>query len=263
MWGGASNVYRNELVGQFHKVLYRNNIGVDFIFPENAKFEDYKLVIIPALYIASDELLKKISDYVENGGHVIMQFKSGFCNENSMVRPVLAPGPLRKACGFYYQEFTNFRELKLKDNPFKVDEASNKVYDWGEYLIPETAKPLAFYDHQYFAKYPAITINNFGKGTLLYEGTIVSDLIQEKLILLQMEKAGIKTADQDLQWPLITKSGTNDSGKKVHYYYNYSSLKSSLVYPHKAGLELVSGKSVSSGATLGIEPWDVLIIEEK
>ena len=262
MWGSASNVYRNELVGQFHRVLYRNNVGVDFIFPENARFENYDLVIIPALYIASDDLLNKISKYVENGGHVIMQFKSGFCDENSMVRPMLAPGPLRKACGFYYQEFTNFKELSLKDNPFNVDEASNKVYDWGEYLIPETAKALAWYDHQYFGKYPAITINNFGKGTLLYEGTGVSDLIQEKLILQEMEQAGIKTVDQDLHWPIITKSGINEASKKVHYYYNYSSQKSTLVYPHKNGNELTSGKVITSGATLEINPWDVLIIEE-
>jgi beta-galactosidase len=176
---------------------------------------------------------------------------------------MLAPGPLRNACGFYYQEFTNFRELKLKDNPFKVDEAANKVYDWGEYLITETAKPLAFYDHQYFEKYPAITINNFGKGTLLYQGTAVSDLIQEKLILQEMERAGIKTVDQDLHWPLVTKSGTNDAGKKVHYYYNYTSQKSSLVYPHGSGSELTSGKAVISGTSLEIGPWDVLIIEEK
>lgn len=262
MWGGSGNIYRNELVGQFHKVLFHNNVGVDFIFPENARFENYDLVIIPALYIASDDLLNKISKYVENGGHVIMQFKSGFCNENSMVRPMLAPGPLRKACGFYYQEFTNFKELRLKDNPFKVDEASNKVYDWGEYLIQETAKPLAYYDHQYFGKYPAITINNFGKGTLLYEGTMVSDLIQEKLILQEMEHAGIKTVDQNLHWPLVTKSGINDAGKKVHFYYNYTSQKSSLVYPHKTGYELTKGKTVAAGSSLEIGPWDVLVIEE-
>lgn len=262
MWGGTGNIYRNELVGQFHKVLYRNNVPVDFIFPENARFENYDLVIIPALYIASDELLNKISKYVENGGHVIMQFKSGFCDENSMVRPMLAPGPLRKACGFYYQEFTNFNELRLKDNPFKVNDESNKVYAWGEYLIPETAKALAYYDHQYFGKYPAITINNFGKGTLLYEGTIVSDVIQEKLILQEMERAGIKTVDQDLHWPIITKSGINEKGKKVHYYYNYTSQKTSLVYPHKAGTELTGGKSVTSGASLEIGPWDLLIVVE-
>ncbi|MDP3180775.1 MAG: beta-galactosidase trimerization domain-containing protein, partial [Bacteroidota bacterium] len=133
---------------------------------------------------------------------------------------------------------------------------------WGEYLIPETAKALAYYDHPHFGKYPAITINNFGKGTLLYEGTGVSDGIQEKLILQEMERAGIKTVDQNLHWPLITKSGVNDAGKKVHYYYNYSSQKSSLVYPHKAGTELVAGIAVSSGASMEIGPWDVLIVEE-
>jgi beta-galactosidase len=237
-------------------------VGVDFIFPENARLEDYKLVIVPALYIASDEVLKKISDYVEKGGHVVMQFKSGFCDENSMVRPMLAPGPLRKACGFYYQEFTNFKELTLKDNPFQVDEASNKVFDWAEYLIPETAKALAWYDHPHFGKYPAITINNFGKGTLLYEGTGVSDGIQEKILLEGLDRAGIRTVDQDLHWPLITKSGVNDAGHNVHYYYNYTSQTSSLVYPHKSGSELVTRKSVASGAVLEIGPWDVLIVEE-
>lgn len=263
MWGGTNNIYRNELVAQFHRVLYRNNVGVDFIFPENARFEDYSLIVIPSLYIASDELLKKISSYVENGGHVIMQFKSGFCDENTMVRPDMAPGPLRKACGFYYQEFTNLKDLKLKDDPFKVGDADNKVYDWAEYLIPETAKPLAYYDHPHFGKYAAITINNFGKGDLIYEGTKLSDQLQEKIILDAISRIGLRTADQDIQWPLITKRGVNDQGKTIHYYYNYSSNAATLVYPHKEGLELTSAKSVSKGASLSIGPWDVLIVEEK
>ena len=105
----------------FIRVLYQNNIGVDFIFPENPDFDSYKLVIVPSLYVASDELLERLSKYVKKGGHVIMQFKSGFCDENSMVRPVLAPGPLREACGFYYQEFSNISELPLKGNPFGVE----------------------------------------------------------------------------------------------------------------------------------------------
>ncbi|WP_413668273.1 beta-galactosidase [Mucilaginibacter sp. Mucisp86] len=261
--GKPANIYRNELVAQFHKVLFRNSVGTDFIFPESTNFGDYKLIIIPSLYIASDTLLDKINNYIAGGGHVIMQFKSGFCDENSMVRPMLAPGPLRKACGFYYQEFTNFKALSLKDNPFRVDTAGNKVYDWGEYLIPETAKPLAFYDHPYFGKYPAVTINTFGKGTLLYEATNVSDAIQEKLILQEMDRAGIKTIDQKMHWPLVTKSGNNDAGKKVHYYYNYSSQRLNVTYPYTAGIELVTGKVIMQEAVVEIEPWDVLIIEEK
>jgi beta-galactosidase len=260
--GKPANVYRNELVGQFHKALFRNSVGVDFIFPENTNFGNYKLIIIPALYIASNELLNKINQYVAGGGHVVMQFKSGFCDENSMVRPVLAPGPLRKACGFYYQEFTNFNELSLKGNPFKVDDADNKVYNWGEYIIPETAKPLACYDHPYFGKYPAVTINNFGKGTLLYEATNVSDMIQERIVLQELDRAGIKTADQNIHWPLVTKTGINDAGKKIHYYYNYSPKNASVAYPHNTGIELTTNKTVSPGSALEIESWGVVIVEE-
>ena len=255
-----NNAYRSQLVSQFHRVLYRNNIGVDFIFPEKADFENYKLVIVPALYIASDELLEKINNYVQNGGHIILQFKSGFCDENSMVRPMMAPGPLREACGFYYQEFSNIKELQLKGNPFEVEE--NVVKDWMEFLIPETAKPLAYYDHPYFSKYPAITINDFGKGTLLYEGTLLSDQIQTKIIKEAVERAGINETDLSISWPLIVKSGKNDPGNIVHFYYNYSSEKKELVYPHPSGKELFSGNSVAKGESLKIEEWGVLIIEE-
>ena len=263
MWGGTNNQYKNELVTQFHRLLYRNNIGVDFIVPESAKFEDYTLVIIPALYVASDAVLKKISAYVENGGHVIMQFKSGFADENTMVRPELAPGPLRKACGISYQEFTNFKELKLKDDPFKVGEADNKVYDWAEYLICETAKPLAYYDHPYFGKYPAVTINNFGKGDLVYQGTKLSDKMQEVILMDAVSRVGLRTPNQDLHWPLITKSGVNDQGKIIHYYYNYSSNAASIMYQFNDGQELISNKPVAKGNSMPIGAWDVLIVEEK
>jgi beta-galactosidase len=258
-----NDAYRNELVSQFHKVLYENNIGVDFVLPENPQFENYSLVIIPSLYIANDELLQKINTYVKNGGHVIMQFKSGFSDENSMIRPMLAPGPLRESCGFYYQEFTNFKELALIDDPFKVGKDQNKVSTWAEYIIPETAKPLAYYDHPYFKEYPAVTINNYGKGSLLYEGCMVSDAIQSEIINQAIERAGIKTPDQELHWPLITKSGINDEDKTIRYYYNYSSIPESFVYPYKGGVELISNEKISGNTSLNIPPWEVLIIEEK
>ena len=69
-------------------------MGSDFVFPTTMDFSQYKLLIVPLLYVSDDALLKRISDYVHDGGHVLMTFKSGFTNENSAVRWELAPGPL-------------------------------------------------------------------------------------------------------------------------------------------------------------------------
>ena len=56
-----------------------------------------------------------------------MTFKSGFTNENYAVRWELAPGPLRQAAGFTYQEFSNLEKpLGLKGDPFHAGE-ENKV----------------------------------------------------------------------------------------------------------------------------------------
>ena len=41
-----------------HQALYDANVGTDFVFPEDADFRQYKLLIVPALYIADDALLK-------------------------------------------------------------------------------------------------------------------------------------------------------------------------------------------------------------
>ena len=134
--------------------------------------------------------------------------------------------------------------------------------DWMEFIIPETAKPLAWYDHPFFSKYPAITINEYGKGTLLYEGSIFSDQIQTKIIKEAVERAGISNPDHQYAWPLIAKSGVNDDGKNVHLYYNYSSEGVEFSYLHSSGKELVSGKSVVKDELLTVKPWDVIIIEE-
>ena len=171
--GRATDGY-DSLVQQIHRSLYDLNVGTDFVFPETKDFSAYKLLIVPALYISDDALLQRISDYVKNGGHVVMTFKSGFANENSAVRWVRAPGPLREAAGFSYQEFSNLEKpLALKGDPFHVGDADNKanLRYWAEFLMPEHAKAMAFYDHPFFGKWPAITENQFGSGTLLYEGT--------------------------------------------------------------------------------------------
>ena len=205
--GKAAGSY-NAILTQLHDALYRANVGSDFVFPEAADFSQYKLLIVPCLYVADDELLKKISEYVRGGGHVLMTFKSGFANENSAVRWERAPGPLREAAGFTYQEFSNLESpLPLRDNPFQVS-AENKVSTWAEFLQLTSAKPLAYYEHPFFGRWPAITRNQFGAGSLTYEGTKLSDGLQDAVVRGVLKEVGLESADQSLPAAVRVKHGT-------------------------------------------------------
>ena len=256
----AGNGYSATLQ-QLHQSLYKANIGVDFVFPSATDFSAYKLLIVPSLYVADDALLKRISEYVHNGGHVLMTFKSGFTNENSAVRWEKAPGPLRDVAGFTYQEFSNLEKpLALRGDPFHVGE-SNRVSQWAEFLDVTTAKPLATYDHPFFGRWPAITENHFGLGTLLYEGTAVSDGLQQALVQHALDASGIAFDPDASRSAVRVRQGTNREGRTITYLFNYSSTAISASYGGFSGHEILTGKAISAGEALFISPWDLAIIE--
>ncbi|MFN7994674.1 MAG: beta-galactosidase [Bryobacteraceae bacterium] len=245
---------------QLYRCLYQLNAGVDFVAAEDPDFSGYEVLVVPPLYIASDALLEKISEFAKGGGHVLMSFKSGFANEYSTVRWTMAPGPLRAACGFHYQEFSNLRQpLKLKNNPY----GDGTVSTWAEFLMPDTAKALAYYDHPFFGKWPAITRNEFGKGTVTYEGTLPSDDMQRRIVREVMGLAGLNGPDQELPAAVRVKHGVGNSGKNIHYYLNYSGRQQSFGYAYAAGTDLLTAKSVERSQSVALAPWDLAVIEER
>jgi beta-galactosidase len=259
---GRQTADYDSLVRQIHRSLYDLNVGSDFVFTTTTDFSAYKLLIVPALYIADDALLQRIADYVKNGGHVVMTFKSGFANENSAVRWVRAPGPLREVAGFSYQEFSNLEHpLALKGDPFQAGEG-NSVQYWAEFLMPEHAKAIAWYDHPFFGKWPAITENEFGAGTLLYEGTYLSDKLQTAVLRGALQKAGLTSPDQQLPAAVHVQHGVNRMGKRLHYYFNYSAAEVKVSYSYGNGTNLIDGRPVAKGADLILGAWDLAIVEE-
>lgn len=250
------------LVQQLHTALYDANVDADFVFPSSGDLSQYKLLIVPALYISDDALLKRISDYVHTGGNVLMTFKSGFANENSAVRWELAPGPLRDAAGFSYQEYSNLEHpLALKDDPFHAG-AGNEVSTWSEFLRPTTAKALAFYDHPFFGQWPAITRNQYGSGTLTYEGTVLSDALQNAVMLEELRLCGLMGRDQQLPAGVHVRHGVNAKGKQLHYYLNYTSSAKTFKYPYAAARDLLTKGEITSSSQVSVGPWDLIIAEE-
>lgn len=230
------------------------NVETDIVFADAPDFSKYKLLIVPALYIFNDALLQKISDYVKNGGHVIMTFKSGEANEHFAVRWKIAPGPLRAAAGFKYQKnSTLMKPLKLKGDPYGVAE-KNEVDTIAEFIQLETAQALAWYDHPFFGQFPAITRNSYGKGTLLYQGTELGDELQLAVLKDELKKIGMMGPDQQLPDRVSIKHATSKAGRQLHFYYNYSASLINVTYSYKAGKELLSDVNVVPNQQLVLKP---------
>ncbi len=253
----------NQVLRQFYDPLYRHNVGCDLVDPSSQHLNQYSLLIVPMLYAAPTSLLERLDKYVQQGGHLLVTYRSGFSDENVQVRNTTQPGGLSKACGVTYQEFTTPVGVSLQGNPYRVSEADNQVDKWIEFLTPTTAKVLARYEHPAWGRYAAITENRYGKGLATYVGCHTSDAVADQLVIDAVRKAGLWGADQQMLFPLITRSGHNQQGRLVHYYFNYAATPGTVRYPHGAGRELLSGAAVHQGQELVLPAWGFQIVEEK
>src|SRR5262249_62230392 len=99
----------------------------------------------------------------------------------------------------------------------------------------DSADALAYYDHPFFGKYPAITRHAFGKGSLTYEGTVLSDALQAKVLLGVLQRAGLTGPDQKLPASVRAKHGVNSNGRKLPYYMTFASPEQTIEYPDSRG----------------------------
>ena len=257
--GGQGDFRYNDAVRYVYDQLYRLNVGCDFLWPDSENLEDYDLLVVPALYAAPEELLLRIRRFVEKGGHLFTTFKTAFADENVKVFHDSQPHVLDECLGISYSHFTRPVNVKLTGETFDCPENEVKVFM--ELLNPEGARVLASYDHDNWKRYAAVTRNRYGTGTATYLGCVTSDGMLRQILSDVLKEAGLWTYDQEVEFPVIIKRGVNREGKQIVYYLNYSGKEQTVTHRDGSGMELTGGKTVASGETLTIGPWDLRIVE--
>ncbi|MDO3413182.1 beta-galactosidase [Saccharibacillus sp. CPCC 101409] len=255
----------NDVVRRCYDALYKLNVGCDFLGPEtsSAVFDEYDLIVVPALYSAPERLLEKLNAFVERGGHIVYTFKSGFTNEDVQVRTSAQPGVIERICGVRYQLFAEPKNVSLQGDPFGAGEQAGAVGTWMELLTPTTAEVLARYDHPEWNEYAAITRSRFGEGTATYIGFLPTEQLLIGLFAQLLQSAGLWSAEQKLAFPLIVKCGINRAGRKIRYFLNYSGEEAEFEYAYADGRELVSGEDIRHGQSLTLPGWGFAVVEDR
>lgn len=261
----AKSIYYNDVMRWMYDTLYHMNVECDFIWPESENLEQYKAIVVPALYAAPDELLIRLKQYVENGGTLIASFKTAFANENVKVSHQVQPHILSNCFGVYYDQFTFPKNVGLTGEviPEKTDQKGNAhpaANVFMELLVSEGAEVLASYEHYNWKDYAAITRNHYGKGQAVYIGCMTDEETLKSVYKAVLPEAGVEIPEY--HYPIIVRKGLNDLGKTVCYFLNYSGMELEMPYDYKNGIELLENTAVENGTALQMPAWGVKIVEE-
>lgn len=240
----------NDIVRWMYDSLYELNIECDVVDVNVIEPERYRMIVTPALYSVSEETVKALEKFVEEGGVLVSSFRSFVADRNLSIYPDRKPHGLCECFGMMYQQFTE---------PGGATVEGGQVRYFAELLQTEDAETLASYEHKYWGRYSAVTRNRYGEGTAYYVGTYPEKEQLKKYLLMAAADAGIEIPAQ--RWPVIIRSGIAD-GKKLHYILHYSEDCREIDCPCERATEILSGENFRKGDRIPLKDWDVKILEE-
>lgn len=167
---------------KYYRSLKTFGAPVDFI-TEDMDMSGYPLVVIPAYQMADDALVEKWSDYVKNGGHLVISCRTAQKDRNGHLPESKFGAMLTKLTG----NEVEFFDTPIPGDPGKVimQEKGYNWNTWGEILsIAGNSEIWAEYSDEFYAGKPAVTHRKYGKGTVTYigvdseEGTLERDILK-------------------------------------------------------------------------------------
>ena len=251
---GNNGIRYNDVVRWIYDALYKMNIECDIIYSESTDIEKYKAIILPAMYVADEKLLKRLKDYTAQGGTLIATFKTAFANENVKVYPGRQPHILNEVFGIYYQQFTFPKNVTLTGFESGAPEAEHFM----ELLMSEGAETVLSYQHPNWKKYAAVTRHAYGKGEAWYIGCMFEEKYLQQLFARILGENGIHAAAPE-QFPVIVREGINEKGEKIRFYLNYAWEEQKIKVSEKFSTVLGTADEEHREVSLG--SWDVCIIK--
>ncbi|MFJ4502480.1 beta-galactosidase [Streptomyces sp. NPDC088864] len=192
-WRPSQDHDARERADAFYATLYDRHLTVDFAHPD-ADLSGYPLVVVPALYLATEETGRNLRRYVEGGGTLVVSYFSGIVDTNDAVHPGPCPGALRDVLGLTVEEFAPLGEggtVRLI-TPEGAPEGPDLTGDlWSDVVIPRGAETMWSYADGIPAGRPAVTRHRLGRGTAWYVSTRLTGEALDTVLERACEDAGI------------------------------------------------------------------------
>lgn len=233
------------------------------VVPVRGAWDDYEMVVLPSVYLLSEETTRRVRDYVVGGGRLVVTYYTGISDEKDHVWLGGYPGSIRDVVGVRVEEFMPMGDdftgvpdrLELSNGAVAHDIADVIGSVDGTATVLETFKddPWTGMDGA-----PAIVAHTFGEGRSVYVGARlgrdgIALSLPEILDSLGMAEAG----GNDVRVLHVEREGADGS----RFVFSFNRTHETVRVPVE-GEVVVSSFADVDGETASIKPNGVIVTKQ-
>ena len=247
---------------QWFRALADHGVTADVV-PVRGAWDGYEMVVLPSVYLLSEETTRRVRDYVVGGGRLVVTYYTGISDEKDHVWLGGYPGSIRDVVGVRVEEFMPMGDdftgvpdrLELSNGAVAHDIADVIGSVDGTATVLETFKddPWTGMDGA-----PAIVAHTFGEGRSVYVGARlgrdgIALSLPEILDSLGMAEAG----GNDGRVLHVEREGADGS----RFVFSFNRTHETVRVPVE-GEVVVSSFADVDGETASIKPNGVIVTKK-
>ena len=193
------------------------------VIDSTASFEKYDLLIAPMLYMLKDGVADRLKSFVKNGGTLVGTYFTGLVNETDLCFNGDLPGQgLSEVFGLWQEDFDALYDHQ--ENQIAVYEqkagfkGTFKTSVICDLVHPTTANVLGTFTKDWYAGWPALLENKYGKGSAFYIASFADITFLKELYSVICKRIGIER-NLDVEFP---KNVTVGKRGDIYFFQNFN-----------------------------------------
>jgi beta-galactosidase len=254
-----------ETCQRHYKPLWQRGVSTDIINAE-ADLSGYRLVVAPMLYMLRPGVAERIEAFVKAGGVLVTTYLSGMVNESDLTFINGYPAAFRRTLGIYSEELDTLADQQSGQiNPTDGNAlglaGDYTFHHYAELVHPETAQVLAVYNSEFYASYPALTINNYGAGQAYYIAARTDDSFLADTYAGVLRAAGIEGSNTSPLPAGVSAQVREKDDSRYIFLMNFTDREQHIEIGDGL-IDAITGTALQP--TMILKPWDVsIVVEEK
>jgi beta-galactosidase len=245
-----------QTLQQHYRTFWERDIPVDVITKEQ-DFSAYKLLIVPMLYLVSEETISRLKTFVANGGTLVMTYISGIVNEHDLtylggwhkdLQEIFGMKPVETDT--YYPNDKNYVSYRNETYELK---------DYATVIDINTANVEGLYQEDFYANTPAVTSHQYEKGKSYYIGARLDDQFHRDFYDVLIKDLSLESVFPIIHGKGVSVQVRQDQENDYIFVMNFTEEQQLVTFESNVK-DLITGEEITGNLTL--EKYEVRIVEK-